>query len=221
MTCIKIPLSPTADPKTCTDWVQIDVPEDVVFHLRERKRRHFGHFGQAAGSPFTVPPLSSQLGYDAQSDTAEAVLQGEYQYNYGNDPNVLLLLQHLKRTAEIEQLQVDATLSEKEFCGKLSAWRESTSTSPSGLHLGHYKALTSRHRYSNILEDKDDEHRQNRDRLNHMQREMLDLHLTLVNYALARGYYEADYNLAMGVKWRAALYKAETLQLLHNGQFGS
>jgi hypothetical protein len=84
-----------------------------------------------------------------------------------------------------------------------------------------------------------------------MQQEMLDLHLTLVNYALARGYsysrwkkvantmlvkdpgvikihrtrvihlYETDYNLAMGVKWRAALYRAETLQLLHNGQFGS
>ncbi len=157
---------------------------------------------------------------------------------------------NVRRRSEIEQLQVEATLDEKEFCGKLSAWRESTSTSPSGLHLGHYKALIARHRYSTIPEEEDDEHRQNRERLNHMQREMLDLYLTLVNYALTRGYsynrwkkvantilfkdpgvikihrtreihlYEADYNLAMGVKWRAAVFRAETLQLLHNGQFG-
>jgi hypothetical protein len=97
VTRIEIPSLPTADPKTCTEWIQIDVPEEVVFHLSERNRRHFG---QAAGSPFTVPPLSTQLGYDAQSDTAEEILQGEYQYT-GNDPNVLLLLQHLQRTAEI------------------------------------------------------------------------------------------------------------------------
>jgi ribonuclease HI len=247
VTCIEIPSPPTADPKTCTDWVQIDIPTEVVFHLHERNRRHFG---QAAGSPFTVPPLSTQLGYDAQSDTAEQILQGEYRYD-GNDPNVHLLLQFLNCTADIEQLKVETTISEKEFTGKLRAWRESTSTSPSGLHLGHYKALIARHRYSSIPEDEDEEHRQNRDRLNRMQRELLDLHLTLLNYALTRGYsydrwkkvantilfkdpgvikiyrtrvihlYEADYNLAMGLKWRAAVFRAETLQLLHNGQFGS
>ncbi len=34
-------------------------------------------------------------------------------------------------------------------------------------------------------------------------------------------FYEADYNLAIGVKWRQALYHAENLNLLHDGQFGS
>lgn len=48
VTRIEIPTLPTADPKTCTEWTQIDVPEEVVFHLSERNRRHFG---QAAGSP--------------------------------------------------------------------------------------------------------------------------------------------------------------------------
>ena len=143
------------------------------------------------------------------------------------------------------------TVSEQDFCGKLRVWRESTSTSPSGLHLGHYKALIARHRYSNIPEDEDEEHRQNRNRVNHMQQELLKLHITLLNYALTRGYsytrwkkiantilfkdpgvikihrtrvihlYEADYNLAIGIKWRAAVFQAETLELLHNGQFGS
>jgi hypothetical protein len=80
---------------------------------------------------------------------------------------------------------------------------------------------------------------------------MLQVHRTLLNYALERGYsyrrwhkvantilfknkgnirihrtrviylYEADYNLAIGVRWRQALSHAESLNLLHNGQFGS
>ena len=42
VTCIEIPSPPTADPKTCTTWVQIDAPSNVAFHLCERNRRHFG-----------------------------------------------------------------------------------------------------------------------------------------------------------------------------------
>jgi hypothetical protein len=33
--------------------------------------------------------------------------------------------------------------------------------------------------------------------------------------------YEADYNLSLGVKWRAAMHQAEDLQLLNEGQYGS
>jgi ribonuclease HI len=84
-----------------------------------------------------------------------------------------------------------------------------------------------------------------------MQQDLLEVHMTLLNYGLSRGYafqrwktvantilfkdpgvikihrtrvihlYEADYNLAMGLKWRKALHQAEILKSLHNGQFGS
>ena len=71
-------------------------------------------------------------------------------------------------------------------CFKLLA--SITNYNPSGLHLGHYyKALIACHRYSNIPENKDEEHRQNRNRVNHMQHELLNLHITLLNYALTRG----------------------------------
>jgi hypothetical protein len=36
VTCIEIPSPPTADPKTCTSWIQIDTPAEVAFHLNER-----------------------------------------------------------------------------------------------------------------------------------------------------------------------------------------
>ena len=52
----------------------------------------------------------------------------------------------------------------------------------------HYKALIARHQYANIPEDEDEDHCQNCDSLNQIQKEMLDLHLALLNYALTRGY---------------------------------
>jgi hypothetical protein len=64
-------------------------------------------------------------------------------------------------TADIEQSNIETTVSEEELCGKLRAWRESISTSPSGLHFGHYKARIARHKYAAIPEDEDKDHQQN------------------------------------------------------------
>ena len=145
-----------------------------------------------------------------------------------------------------------ATITVDQLRDKLQVCRESTSTSPSGLlHLGQYKALTAKHQFSNIPEDEDDEHKVNREELDKMQADLLQLHLCLINYALNRGYsfrrwpkeansilfkepgniqihhtrvihlYIADDNLAMALKWRSALFQAESFNLLNNGQYGS
>ncbi|KAI2501960.1 hypothetical protein MHU86_12513 [Fragilaria crotonensis] len=140
-----------------------------------------------------------------------------------------------------------------DFMSKLRVWSESTTTSPSGLHLGHYKALIARHSYSSDLPDDEltPEFRRNRDELDMMQNDLRTLHLNLLNYALERGYsykrwqtiantilfkdpdnvrlhrtrvihiYEADFNLALGIKWRIQMYQAEALAALNDGQYGS
>ena len=84
-----------------------------------------------------------------------------------------------------------------------------------------------------------------------MQYELCQLHLRLLNYALTRGHsyvrwqqvinsmlwkehgnhkihrtrvihlFEADYNLALSLKWREALFQAERTGLLYKGQYGS
>ena len=143
------------------------------------------------------------------------------------------------------------TISEDEFVGKLKVWRESTSTSPSGLHLGHYKALISRHQHSEVDSKANETLQAQKTELDMMQREMMLLHLRLINYALERGYshqrwqtvanamifkepgrnvkiqrtrvihiYEADYNLSMGLKWRNAVFQAEEVDVLNQGQCG-
>ncbi|KAI2506413.1 hypothetical protein MHU86_8039 [Fragilaria crotonensis] len=245
---IEIPLHPEQDPKTCTEWQQVDVPTEVIEHLRRRNQKHFG---QAAGTPFTVPPLSQELGYSGDGEYAEQILTGNYRFPAGYDENIKTLIKHLRISDELKQLRVFPTLNEKDYIGKLKAWRESTVTSPSRMHLGHYKAMISKHAYSHIPEDETEDHKTLREELDYKQSEILRVHLTLMNYALERGYsyrrwqtvansvlfkepgnirihrtriihiYEADYNLMLGLKWRSALLQAEALSQLNSGQFGS
>ena len=65
---IEIPLHPEDDPKSCNRWTQVDVPTEVVRHLQEQNRKHFG---QARGTPFTVPPLSHHLGFTGSGNSPD------------------------------------------------------------------------------------------------------------------------------------------------------
>eukprot|EP00957_Ditylum_brightwellii_P091304 6952799-Ditylum_brightwellii.AAC.1 len=58
---------------------------------------------------------------------------------------------------------------------KVAAWRESTTTSPSGHHLGHFKALIRR-----------SEESPNTDKgkiMYQKQNDLIDAHIVLLNYA--------------------------------------
>lgn len=100
-------------------------------------------------------------------------------------------------------------------------------------------------------DDASEEFQANRAELDSKQADLRALHLALLNYALERGYsfkrwrtiantilfkdsdnvrlhrtrvihlYEADFNLALGIKWRMAMYQAEALKVLNDGQYGS
>ncbi|KAI2502879.1 hypothetical protein MHU86_11548 [Fragilaria crotonensis] len=254
VTRIEIPLHPAHDPKTCTEWRQVEVPTEIVRLLQERNRKHFG---QAKGTPFTVPPLLDDLGFRGDRPLSQRILEGTYEHQPGEvdqvSENVRLLLQHFEQVQEMAEAPSFPTISMDEFTSKLRVWSESTTTSPSGMHLGHYKALIARHSYSSDLPDEEltQEFRDNRDELNRMQDDLRNLHLTLLNYALERGYsyrrwqtiantilfkdqdnvrlhrtrvihiYEADFNLALGIKWRIHMYQAEALAALNDGQYGS
>jgi hypothetical protein len=257
---LEIPKPPSADPKTCTDWQTIDTPSEIVEQLQRRNRQHFG---QAHGTPFTIDPLSNDLTFCGDSPNAEEVLAGTYQIDPQCPDSVRLLLQHLKQTHEIATMQTYPTVSLEEFQGKLRTWRESTTTSPSGMHLGHYKTLFAKHKYSNVPpldpaipldDDRTEEHQRQlalKEAYDNMQQTLAWVHLSLLNYALERGYsytrwqriantilfkdrgcvkihrtrvihiYEADFNLMLGLKWRMALYQSEALKQLNEGQYGS
>jgi hypothetical protein len=64
-----------------------------------------------------------------------------------SDASLQLLLQHLHHNNRAATPESKPSIDYAAFEEKLKSWRESTSTSPSGLHLGHYKALLTRHNF--------------------------------------------------------------------------
>ena len=243
ITQVEIPCDEADDPKTCSHWRTIDIPTEVLHHLQTRNRRHFG---QAHGTPFTIAPYAQQFGFKGDTSQADAVYNGTYDWTSVEDPEVKLLLQYMQRAQHTFDDPILTDITIEAFQSKLRTWRESTSTSPSGLHLGHYKAMVSRHKYSEA-----DPTDPARIELDNIQQDLLTLHLRLVNYALRTGYsysrwnqvvntmlwkepgnykihrtrvihiYEADYNLVLSLKWREALLASEKSGVLNEGQYGS
>lgn len=247
ITQIQIPAIPTMDPQECTEWITLDIPEEIIDAIQQRNIKHFQ---QAHGTPFTIPPLSSALHYTAASGhQTMSILQGTYNMQQ-LDESTQQILTRLSQiyTTNLEYPQLSSTISLSDMIGKLKKWPETTTTSPSGLHLGHYKALIKK-----VVPplDCDEEIKQFYNEVHVKQQKILDAHLQLLNYALSKGFtfsrwqttnsnillktpndyrihrlrvihiFEADYNLFLAVKWRKLLQRTETLSLLNTGQFGS
>jgi exonuclease III len=123
------------DPKKATSWRTADLPQDVLHYLLLRNRLHFG---QAEGTPFTLPPFSIKLNWEASTATAELFLEGEYTNDKLSDIQELLVA-HCARLSPLDDIPAEITVNE--FEAHFHTWDERTTTSPSGIHLGHYKAL--------------------------------------------------------------------------------
>lgn len=123
------------DPKTCTQWRCVTQPQEIEYYLMLRNRMHFG---QAQGTPFTCPPFQHDFDWLAATPEAEQLLNGNYPVDSAI-PNCNDLLQACTALTGLDD--TPAELTEEEFQGKIRVWRENTTTSPSGRHLGWYKAL--------------------------------------------------------------------------------
>lgn len=128
-------LSALEDPKTCTEWKKVTDPNEMEQYLLLRNRLHFG---QAQGSPFTISPLREEIDWLATSPAAEEILQGKYESPIDH-PQVKNLLENCAAITPLDSIPRQLTI--EEFREKIRSWRESTTTSPSGRHLGRYKSL--------------------------------------------------------------------------------
>ena len=125
------------DPKTVTnrdDWREIKCPTEIELMLKLRNQKRFG---QAEGTTFTKEPLQSHFNWSASTHQAELVLHSNYT-NCDIDHISQDLLASFTRVTDLDNLP--AKVTKEETCQeKFRKWRESTSTSPSRRHLGHYK----------------------------------------------------------------------------------
>jgi hypothetical protein len=119
----------------------IDVRAKLEAVIVQRNRRHFA---QAQGTPFTEFPLNL-IRSDNDFNT--------YQDSAGNNislPNDAFIETHtiidiLRQRAQLPVTRWSPELDFEDFLAALLHWRESTSTSPSGRHLGLYKVLATAH----------------------------------------------------------------------------
>jgi hypothetical protein len=76
---------------------------------------------------------------------AQVLLDGDYELGNFDNPAVRLLLDNLKRLVQpLADHATKATINEEEFRSKLHVQ-----------HLGHFKLLLARHKFSDVVTDED------------------------------------------------------------------
>jgi hypothetical protein len=109
---------------------------------RETQAKNQKHFNQAAGSPFTLYPLS-EVGVSATAFKTSRLPDGTPIHmpadTFLETENILDLLKRPRPGAA--NAKISSRISLLDFTSAIKAWKERTSTSPSGRHLGHYKLI--------------------------------------------------------------------------------
>jgi hypothetical protein len=120
-------------------WKPENSPQEILDRLLTR---NISHFGQAQGTPFTTNPLLSRFGYDGMS------IHGTKLSQSGTIPSCIENISTATRDV-IERISSQESrhpihsdlLPYESFVSTIKKWKEATSISPSGRHLGHYKSL--------------------------------------------------------------------------------
>jgi hypothetical protein len=98
------------------------------------------HFAQADGTPFTTAPIIDYLGRLGTNEASEMLLRGQAEVDEWdiNEP-AKVILREMKRVTKKDA--VSDYISAEDLDTGYGKWGEGTSTSPSGLHLGHDKTI--------------------------------------------------------------------------------
>ena len=193
----------------------------------ELLRYNHDWFRQAADTPFGHGELYDMLGYSGITEEAHAVAEGDCIAHLGipMSHEVQTFLEECRRPDNV--LSVDPVITCKDFVESIKAWKEKTSTSPSGRHLGHYRTAI-------------------------LDRDLVSLHTDLLNIPIQYGFaperwthsvtpliekddglpyltrlrvihlFEADYNLFLKIVFGRRMVKnAEQAEALNDQQHGS
>jgi hypothetical protein len=123
--------------KNCTSWSLLTDPVEIRHAITCRNRLHFG---QAHGTFPTINPFADEIDWAASTPASDQILAGTQPFDKDDlDETNMLFLHQLRVSTVLNSIKSEVT--EAEWLGKMKSWKETTSTSPSGMHLGHYKAL--------------------------------------------------------------------------------
>jgi hypothetical protein len=204
------------DPKKAIEWRTVDLPDKIMYYLLTRNRLHSG---QAHGTPLTTSQFTHHLDWAASTKTAELILNRDFDTTKLSDIQALLM----KHCAQSTNTSLPMFITNKEFISKFKSWEESTSTLPSGMHLGHYKAL--------VLQNDLDPTTAEGKLIEKQRMALIGAHVSMIKYAIKQSYsyarwknvinvmiekepgsskvhrlrvihiYQADYNFILQAKW--------------------
>jgi hypothetical protein len=126
------------DPSTWTGpWLQLTNHQQIAQAIKEANRKQYH---QAYATPFGSGPLATAMGRAGVTAAAQNLLKGVLPSMIPNiSPETSRVLDTLAKP--YDAVLGTATITEAEFIDTCKVANESTSSSPSGRHMGHYKAV--------------------------------------------------------------------------------
>jgi hypothetical protein len=123
-----------------TTWSLI-IEAQALFEVLTKDSQE--HFHQAAETPFVSGPIASKIGPFADNDYCDAVLKGTFEFeDLAERTEVQDLIKGMRYPDPARPTpSIDTSLTYKGFQSAIKNTRERTSSSPSGRHYGHYRAL--------------------------------------------------------------------------------
>ncbi|KAI2498581.1 hypothetical protein MHU86_15925 [Fragilaria crotonensis] len=212
-------------------------PQDLLWDTiieREDIERYLLHYNRdsikAAGeSPCGHGVIHDSLTFSGLSPSASDLLMGEVPQEWaGRDDILMEFLAGFTIPSSVDTSgPIPTVISESEIIRGFKTWPESTSTSPSGRHLGHYKAiiqhpvlLTCFSKFMNIAVARGIAV----PRWCHATNVLIekDPGIPKLNRLRIIHLFEADLNFFLKIQWGHRLVRrAFDLDLIHKGQHGS
>ncbi|OEU09351.1 hypothetical protein FRACYDRAFT_248200 [Fragilariopsis cylindrus CCMP1102] len=167
--------------------------------------RNIRHFRQAEFTPLATPEVIRMIGFGADTKLAEQILDGTCDpTDITDDEWSRFLLTSMKRHAN--ELKIEITT--EKMMNKYKRWKERTSTSPSGRHLGHYHALFRPLKAKN---DKD------RERLEGIRSDITEMHAGMLQtaYDNEHVYSRWEYILTCMLAKEPGIPRIHRLRVIH------
>lgn len=102
------------------------------------------HFTQASDTPFVTGPISERIGPFEYNETSESILNGTYPIEeITNNLEVIDLVKVMSRPNSAVPVEDQGSLSLEQLRKGFLSLKEGTSSSPEGLHHGHWKTLAA------------------------------------------------------------------------------
>jgi len=213
----------TAHPEGPTEWEIVTERNKVEHHLLSYNQ---ASFKAASTSPCGHGTILDDLTFSSISEAGDTILQGQIPERWHIENQ--LLSEFLKSFASPSgTAPIDVDIQADDIKRGFGKWRESTSTSPSGRHLGHYRAAIQNDRllhcittFMSIIVARGISIRRWQQAINIMLEK--DPGRPAINRLRIIHLFEADFNLFLKLTWGSRLVRqAQQTNMIHNGQYGS